>query len=55
MKQWLKRLLHIDIPPKEDKYGDTICYCGKKIFGMSNIFWIFYTVTCRNCKHWWWE
>lgn len=51
----LKQLLHMDVPPKVDKYGDTICYCGGKTFSQSLAFACFYTITCHKCKHWWWE
>lgn len=55
MIQWLRGFLHVDMPPREDIGGHTICYCGKRVFVQSNVFWIFYTVTCMKCKHWWWE
>lgn len=54
MKQFLKKLLHFDNPPKVDKDGCTICYCGHKIFGASYGTFLV-RVTCRKCEHWWWE
>jgi hypothetical protein len=53
--KFLKRLLHLDEPPRTNKYGETICYCGNKTFGQSFVGLTFYTVTCRKCGHWWWE
>jgi len=54
MIKWLKEFLRFDAPPRKDRHGNTICYCGNKIFGASYGV-ILVEVTCSKCGHWWLE